>query len=66
MCYKLPVSDYKWEDAIKWSVNKIMSINDYDNKGYFFDVDIEYPKELHDKHNDYLLLPEGKLILTEM
>ena len=43
-----------------------MSINDYDNKGYLFDVNIEYPKELHDKHNDYPLLPERKLILTKM
>ena len=26
--------------------------------GYFLEVDLEYPKELHDSHNDYRLCPE--------
>jgi hypothetical protein len=27
-------------------------------KGYFLEVDLEYPKHLHDEHNDYPLAPE--------
>ena len=26
--------------------------------GYTFEVDLEYPKKLHDIHNDYPLIPE--------
>ena len=35
-------------------------------KGYIFEVDCEYLKELHDDHNDYLLAPESLEIINEM
>ena len=31
---------------------------DEQETGYFLQVDIEYPKELHDKHDAYPLAPE--------
>ena len=53
MSQMLPLSDYKWENA--------EIPNDYDvngSKRYILEVDLEYPEELHDEHNDYPLAPE--------
>ena len=35
-----------------------MSINDKSPIGYFLEVDLEYPDELHELHNDFSLAPE--------
>ena len=35
-----------------------MSINDKSPTGYFLEVDLEYPDELQELHNDYPLAPE--------
>ena len=56
---KLPVSGLKW---VK-NVSKIYEdfIKNYDediDKGYIVEVDIEYPRELHDLHSDLPFLPE--------
>ena len=40
-----------------------MSINKKSDVGYFLEVDLEYPNELHELHNDYLLAPE-KLVVS--
>lgn len=57
MSHKLPVSDFKWFDSFDESL-----IYSYDEKtsdiGYVLEVDLEYPEELHDLHNDYPLAPE--------
>ncbi len=56
MTEKLPYADFEWSDDIK-NEKDILNyvIND---KGYFLEVDLEYPKELHDLHSDYPLAPE--------
>ena len=56
MCEHLPTGDFKWLDDPKFNVTKISDNND---KGYILDVDLEYPKELHDTHSDYPLAPEN-------
>jgi hypothetical protein len=30
-----------------------LNLSDNDDVGYTLKVDLDYPKELHDKHNDY-------------
>ena len=34
--------------------------------GYFFKVDLEYPDELHELHNDYPIAPEKLAVFREM
>ena len=33
---------------------------------YFVEVDLEYPDELHETHNDYPLAPEKLVVSTDM
>ena len=44
----------------------LMSIPKDSTKGYIFEVDMDYPKHLHDLHNCYPLAPEKMKILKEM
>ena len=37
-------------------------MNDDAERGAHFQIDIEYPEELHDAHADFPLLPESKII----
>lgn len=39
-----------------------MNLNDDSETGYIFEVDLYYPPELHDKHNDYPFCPERRSI----
>ena len=60
MIQKLPTKNYKFEqDMNKFTVDFINSISNDSKIGYILDVDLEYPKELHDLHNDYPLAPES-------
>ena len=42
---------------------KMKMINKKSDVGYILEADLEYPKELHELHNDYPLAPE-KLAIT--
>ena len=70
MSKKLPVNGFKWLDTSETSAlarnDKINEINEEfiknyienDKKGYIFEVDIKYPKKLHDLQSDLPFLPE--------
>jgi len=60
MSQSLPIGEYAWNEE-KWDIEKIMKLDNEGETGYIFEVDLEYPKELHDLHNDYPLAPESRL-----
>ena len=64
MVKHLPYSNYKWGNPEEFNSEKIMNIEDEGDEGYIFEVDLQYPEELHDLHNDYPLAVE-KLSITE-
>ena len=43
-----------------------MSISEKSQIGYFLEVDLEYPDELHELHNDYPLAPEKLAVSSDM
>ena len=56
MSQKLPVSEFRWlKDP---GPNDILKQPDDSDTGYILEVDLDYPNELHDLHNDYPLAPE--------
>ena len=63
MIQKLPYRNLKWDDKITEE-----DIINYDNdgNGFILEVDLEYPKELHDLHNDYPLAPEVKNVKSNL
>ena len=61
MSKKLPVNGFKWLDSDKINkINKdfIKNCNENDNKGYILEVDVKYPKRLHELHSDLPFLSE--------
>ena len=57
MSQKLPSHGFKWVDYDKNEVINLLEKRDT-NKGYIFEVDLEYSKKLWNSHNDYPLAPE--------
>ena len=60
----LPYREFKWlENVDKLDV---MSVNEKSDIGYILEVDLKYPDELHDLHNDYPLAPEKLAVTNDM
>ena len=57
MCKPLPTSNFKWMDDDE--------LTSWKKHTCILEVDLEYPKELHDLHNDYPLAPE-RLVLGKV
>ena len=49
----LPISNFKWVKNFHKIEQKLMNIKNNSSTGYVLEVDLEYPQELHDIHNDY-------------
>ena len=64
------MSEYLLFGGFKWLKNvdrfDVMSISEKSPIGYFLEVDLEYPNELHELHNDYPLAPEKLAVSSDM
>ena len=58
MTQKLPVNCFQWERVSSFTSSFIKNYNEDDDKRYILEVDLEYPKNLHDLHSDLPFLPE--------
>ena len=63
MCKRLPTGNFKW---INPEIVNLGSYNENSDKGIILEVDLEYPKELHQLHNDYPCAPEKMIITDDM
>ena len=67
MSQYLPTGGFKW--MTQNQIDKITDLAKYkeDNKkGIILEVDLEYPEELHNLHNDYPLAPEKVKVSNDM
>ena len=67
MSKKLPVNGFRWLDTDKINeINEefIKNCNENDKNGYILEVDVKYPKQLHDLHSDFPFLPKRMEINT--
>ena len=59
MLQKLSANYFKWvEDVSEFNEDFIKSYNNESDKGYFIEVDVQYPENLINLHNDLTFLPE--------
>ena len=62
----LPYGRFDWLNEHEISKLDLDSVSENSSIGYFLEVDLEYPSELHDYHNDYPLAPEKLEISSDM
>ena len=59
MPQKLPLNNFKWvEETTEFNEDFIKSYNDDSDEGSFLEVDVQYPENLHNLHNDLPIFPE--------
>ena len=46
------------KNRLKFNEDIIKNYDEDNDKGYILEVDVEYPKDLHDLHSDLPFLPE--------
>ena len=59
MVQKLPTHGFRWISKVEdFTPDRIAKLVKKDKRGYILEVDVDYPKELHKKHNELPFLPE--------
>ena len=64
MSQPLPYASFEWCDDIL-NADHVLNYKN-ENKVYILEVDMEYPKELHDLHSDYPFAPENMFVSANM
>ena len=68
----LPYGGVEWDtdNWINLNVNeaaiKIVNLSENSEVGYTFEVDLKYPRELHETHDDYPFCPESLQVTDDM
>ena len=58
---KLLVNNFQWiKDTSQFNEDFIRNYNEESDEGHFLKVDVQYPKKLHERHDDLLFLPKTK------
>ena len=66
MSQYLPTGNFKWMTDKEISKIDLGKYKADGKKGLTLEVDLEYPKELHDLHNDYPIAPEKVKVSNDM
>ena len=66
MSQYLPTGGFKWMTENQINNLDLAKYKEDSKKGLILEVDLEYPKELHDLHNDYPLGPEKVCVTKDM
>ena len=60
----LPREGFEWLQSV--AEFDVMSISEKSPIGYFLEVGLKYPDELHKLHNDYPLAREKRAVCSDM
>ena len=66
MSQHLPTDNFKWMSDKEIKRIDLGKYKDDSKRGLILEVDLEYPQELHDLHNDYPLAPEKTKVTEDM
>ena len=58
MSQYLPTGNFKWLTKEQIEKTNLANYSEEHDEGLILEVDLDYPQELHDLHNDYPLAPE--------
>ena len=59
MSEALPTHGFKWvRNVEEFTAKRIKKLAKKNKHGYLLEVDVDYPEELHEKHNELPFLPE--------
>lgn len=60
----LPVANFEWMTDDEIACLRIEEVPDDAPTGCILEVDLEYPRDLHDNHSDFPLAPVNKAFRT--
>ena len=70
MLQHLPTGGFKWvemeTESVEFWAEFILKQQEEQDEGYIFEVDLEYPSNLHDEHDNFPLAPEHMDIKKDM